>query len=509
MLAVAALGLVGRGFGQEPRYFLPHGLAHPAAATTADVPPSVLPDEAHRSAMQVEVAWLADPVLFSYPLFIGVNGTGLVAHGYIPSPALRERALAVARTHSRLEIVDALNIHPGLAQRPGGQPAEAVQRAALAVLTGEFPDQVGAFRVTAAKDGRVTVAGSVRSHEDKWRVSRCLHRVRGCTSVENCLEPAGDGHPSATRAGPTSPPVADHWTAARQPAALVPQSCARDVAAPQPLPSPSAATSAPKAAEPATPQWVAPSAGPAPAGVAQANLPALPAGTPLYLRPIPGDPAPVETVQQQRPAPEPPQAPRPALAVPVVGHDQPPPAKAADTAARGPYVTTGVVLVRCDTPETPKPHCPPPKPALRRDTVRDPARPESAAGGSITTGTILVSEDRAKPPAQRPVESKAMPATVKAGAGHAPGGAALIPDDRPSPQRTVPATDETTQIQRRIGAACGPAARDLVVIRRAGDALEVHFKARNQAEADQLSAKIVVLPELLKYQLSFQVRVDP
>src|ERR1022692_1422896 len=55
--------------------------------------PSTQPDPRRVTEVNVEVAWLADPVTFPYYLEAHVDGGQLEVRGYVPSKAIREHAL--------------------------------------------------------------------------------------------------------------------------------------------------------------------------------------------------------------------------------------------------------------------------------------------------------------------------------------------------------------------------------------------------------------------------------
>jgi hypothetical protein len=139
-------------------------------------------------AMQVELGWLSDARTFSYQLVAHPTAAGVEARGYVPNEAVKQHALAVARAHTPVPVLDQLKVHPNLVQRSGGGSPEELRDAAAASLVEAFPEQAGAFVVHARADGEVTVSGTVGSLEEKLAVSRRLRHVGACTCVANHLE---------------------------------------------------------------------------------------------------------------------------------------------------------------------------------------------------------------------------------------------------------------------------------------------------------------------------------
>src|SRR5262249_24974896 len=136
---------------------------------------------------QVELAFLADPMLFSYGVGAHVEGVNLEVRGFVQTPAVREQALRVAREHSALQVVDKLKLHATLTTHGTVDRPENIQRAARALLDESFPDCGKDMEVKCDARGHVTVSGHVGSHEDKVLVSRKLRQVPGCSCVVNQL----------------------------------------------------------------------------------------------------------------------------------------------------------------------------------------------------------------------------------------------------------------------------------------------------------------------------------
>jgi hypothetical protein len=147
---------------------------------------SALPDARRMIEINVEVAWLADPVTFPYYLEAHVNpGQQLEVRGYVPNKAVREQALRTAQVFSSLAVIDSTKEHPSLLVRPSPISAQQLQSSVVSSLRAALPKQYQQLRIDCAADGKVFVSGTVNSYEEKITVSHSLRRLHGCTSVQN------------------------------------------------------------------------------------------------------------------------------------------------------------------------------------------------------------------------------------------------------------------------------------------------------------------------------------
>jgi hypothetical protein len=194
-MAAGALALVRPAVAEGPQ--APQA---PATAEEATVPA----EQARLEEVRVSLAWLTDPATFPYELTACVRGGSLEAGGTVPDAAVKEMALKLARQHTSLPVVDALEVRPVKAAQRMTLPAAAVQRSAAGLLSVAVGARGRDLTAQARPDGQVTVRGSVVSLEDKLYVSRRLRQVAGCTSVVNRLTVAG--------------PAAERPTTARGPA---------------------------------------------------------------------------------------------------------------------------------------------------------------------------------------------------------------------------------------------------------------------------------------------------
>ena len=62
--------------------------------------------------VNVEVAWLADPVTFPYYLEAHATGSQLEVRGYVPNKAVREHAIRIAQVNSSVPVIDSMKEHP-------------------------------------------------------------------------------------------------------------------------------------------------------------------------------------------------------------------------------------------------------------------------------------------------------------------------------------------------------------------------------------------------------------
>lgn len=146
---------------------------------------STQPDPRRLTEVNVEVAWLADPVTFPYYLEAHATGGQLEVRGYVPDKAVREHALRIARVYSSLPVTDSLKEHPSLLVRPTQMSPQQLQGSVLSSLRVALPKQFQQLKAECGSDGKVYVVGTVNTCEEKMAVSHALRRLHGCTSVQN------------------------------------------------------------------------------------------------------------------------------------------------------------------------------------------------------------------------------------------------------------------------------------------------------------------------------------
>lgn len=335
----------------------------PAPAAAAARPAETPPAAARLAEIRVELAWLTDPGTFPYELAARVSGGKLEVGGVVPTEALRQRAVQVARLECKLPVVDKLLVVPSAAVVPVRDGDGSLARTAANAVTKNFAHFAGNFQVSADAAGHVTVTGEVPSCEDKLTISRRLAQVTGCTAVVNSLTVAALKHEGKV----CTPVSADRkQLVAGEPKDLIPN------LAPEVL-----ASAVAKAAAPA-PAVVAKTPAPAPA-VAKTSTPATtpvvakPAAPPAVATPAP---KPASSPVVAAPAPKP--AAPAALAPSVVA--APRVVQAPAVAAATPANNNGIL--RTSATEV----VPAPKPAAAAPTAARPAAPAERAAPAKPAG---------------------------------------------------------------------------------------------------------------------------
>jgi hypothetical protein len=142
-------------------------------------------DPRRLTEVNVEVAWLADPVTFPYYLEAHAIGGQLEVRGYVPDKTVREHALRIAQVYSSLPVADSLKEHPSLLVRPSQMSPQQLQGSVLSSLRVALPKQYQQLKAECGSEGKVYVVGMVNTCEEKMAVSHALRRLHGCTSVQN------------------------------------------------------------------------------------------------------------------------------------------------------------------------------------------------------------------------------------------------------------------------------------------------------------------------------------
>jgi hypothetical protein len=175
----------------------------------------------------VELSLLADPELCChYPVAYVEAGT-LVLEGYLPSVALRDKALKLAMMVTRLPVKDRLNVHPGCRYSLAQVSNQDLWQNATQKLQARFPKEYHKWQLSVRAPGELVVMGHVDSYEDKLLVSQKLRDVAGCKCVVNHLQvsAAATAAPDAvqqTQAAMPVPPSAPVKTPATPLPALAP-----------------------------------------------------------------------------------------------------------------------------------------------------------------------------------------------------------------------------------------------------------------------------------------------
>jgi hypothetical protein len=463
--------------------------------------------EARFEEGEVELAFLADPMLFSYGLAGHLEGSGLEIRGFVPTKAVREQALRVAREHSRFLVVDKLKVLPSVSTHNAVDRPENIQRAAHELLAEAFPDCGKTMEVHCNARGHVTVTGHVGSQEDKVLVSRKLRQVPGCSCVVNELtvgEIAPEVRPPdrSVVVVPEEPPVTVK-PAVRTHEPSVPVTPARPVVATpesrESLPPARPVVATPESRESLPPAQSLPRVYSGPGALApplpeEKSLPDLPPPQRVVPPPAPPSevPQPPAKPETRKPATSidrdrsyasvPPVS--PALDVPPVS-----PAKAASA------VKVPQIVVPSDPPVW-KPSLPAIPPPLKA-----PAPGRKPAGGSeesdVTEGIITFGDETpsvakatgasARPAAASPVKPTERTPTPTAPAPRRPAPTPAALAAPPAPPR--PVLPSAVRLRERIQAVCGPA-YEVKVTGKGNNEVQVDVIGPNQADGARLLNRI-------------------
>lgn len=459
-------------------------------------------DPQRRLEIQVELAWLADPLVCCYYPCARVEGNKLLIEGYLPSEAVREQAFKLARQHSSLPVVDQLKVHPGVVVQRTRVPADQIIRAATVALRVAFPEDHPRLLLGSLDNGQVTVSGSVPSWEKKLQISQCLRRLPGVSHVVNRTEvpepPTKTGLEKAPVASAASPAVASPassplandaarnptiWTARRGMAESETNTSAvhpRVTLGPQvePVPTSGAPASAAVAGDPGANGALT---------VWQSGSPPVPAATIPTAQTEP-TPMPVARPTPALPSPtlEPPlDSPLPTPAAPSEV-ERPVPVPASTTQAEGKQDQPSFPPVHRTEPEPPSPVPEPtPKMEFQFSAVSSRWVPRSAMALPLARSRPLT---QSAPAEGEPYVSEGMVA-------------------RPVPVAPATSPGAGQNLQWVLQQRCGPAARHLSVYWLTASRLRILFSAPTEAEADRLVGVILSTPELAPYQVDLTISV--
>ena len=189
LTAATSLGAAAVGLGQTGE--------RPLQKLFGGATPKSSPAEElrRRAEIDIELAWLADPITFPYFLEARLEGSTLSVRGYVPDKTVRAQALKLARLHTAYTVADMLKEHPSLLVRPTKETPSHLQTVAVATLKEALPKQYQRLQVQCAADGTVTLLGSVQSVEDKLAAS-----LAAAAAVR--LHERAEPHPASRWAGP-------------------------------------------------------------------------------------------------------------------------------------------------------------------------------------------------------------------------------------------------------------------------------------------------------------------
>ncbi len=160
--------------------------APPAASQAVSFKPVAVPAEDAEAAINVQVAWLAEPGLFLCTLSTRTTAKGVELHGFVSNEPAHQKALAIARALYTGPVIDQIKRHYGIPiQMSHGAAPNELANAASSLLAEALGDKVLGLRVVCPSAGRVEVTGKLSSLDDKLLVSKCMKSLSGCTHVVN------------------------------------------------------------------------------------------------------------------------------------------------------------------------------------------------------------------------------------------------------------------------------------------------------------------------------------
>lgn len=136
---------------------------------------------------KVELALLADIDLFPYSVGANARGEYLELFGFVPDQIIRKHAVDVARRHTILKVSNAIGIRSDVSQRPTIRPAHVLQQEAAELLRTKMREEAKQVTVAVRANGVLALTGRTPTLESKLEVSRLLRQFSGCTGLDNQL----------------------------------------------------------------------------------------------------------------------------------------------------------------------------------------------------------------------------------------------------------------------------------------------------------------------------------
>jgi hypothetical protein len=134
--------------------------------------------------VRVQLAWMADPLTFPWNLAARVGPTSLEVVGYVPTDAVRQRVMQLARENCDLPVADRLQVHPGLPLPFGSQASSPeLRQAVLGHLAQHLGERLHHLQIQPEAGGRIVLTGTVLSPQEQLQVARSLRTLNGCRSV--------------------------------------------------------------------------------------------------------------------------------------------------------------------------------------------------------------------------------------------------------------------------------------------------------------------------------------
>lgn len=472
--------------------------------------------------IQIEMAWLADPITFPYQLAAHVTDAGIEVFGYVPSAQVRDQALKIAGKQAPAPLLSELKIAANLPDHTAHCKAEWLQYTIINHLKIACPGQAAAVKVACNDQGHVELTGTVASREDKLAIAQHLRQVTGCTSVASKMRIAGE----IAEPDPASPPrqvgmetwkradaATTTWTATNVPAGPKIDAVAK-------LPE----TAPPSAVKQAS--FIAPALVP--------NVDAAPVGPQMGSQNLVQSPQAPVAPPQLPPLPQlqPTPSTSPYNALPPVQSPLPAPVAPLPTsAATSPY--SAIVSRETWTPPTPvatTTRLPATIGTVPPAVAKVPVPSVAASAGPVAltskqlAGVVAGAVARtplavASAPANTHVVPVAMASKQSAAAVAAPPAIARTPTPLGDPYVTTgvvlvtepePMVMTTTLppgVKQSVERVCGPRIANVVVEPQGGKSVKIQYTAHNAQEAEQFWQKIQAMPELLPFDVHVEVHM--
>lgn len=168
----------------------------PAPQAPAQVPASQLPNQAmplqqghfHRlEEMKVELALLSDHVTFPYSIAAAARDDLLELYGFVPNAKVRQRAVDVARRNTSLQVFDTMGIKSSLSLQPSPRSSGMLLREGTELLQKELEETAKQVSLQMGAEGTIVLTGRTDSVENKLEISRIFRKLPGCCCVVNKL----------------------------------------------------------------------------------------------------------------------------------------------------------------------------------------------------------------------------------------------------------------------------------------------------------------------------------
>lgn len=179
-LVVASLAVTSKGQAEEPRLVPVPSMPPPANFQALPLPRS--------AEIAVELAWLSDASTFAYPLQARwMNGT-VELLGRIPSPALRDKAVAIAKGAVPIPVIDRMTVTPAMMLALPQPPDASFVDEAKSRFFSLGPVDGKQMELKATRDGKLFITGWASSEEEKLAYSKVFRGLVGCKLVRNEME---------------------------------------------------------------------------------------------------------------------------------------------------------------------------------------------------------------------------------------------------------------------------------------------------------------------------------